>query len=221
MTKFELVKWIVSVLVPALAGFTGVLVGAWLTAKREKAQRRHEFLVDQLKHFYSPLLGIRSEIQLRGEIREEISRAADSVWRDLYEHAGRGGFERQQELSDERSDDFGKMIHYDNAQLREELLPAYREMLTIFRDHMWLAEPETRRQFGELVRFIDIWDRWIAGSLPSEVLTELRHSEADLQPFYAHIEEKHDQLRLQLAQGDQKAQGSTATAPQARSSRGR
>ena len=33
---------------------------------------------------------------------------------------------------------------------------------------MGLVEPGTRAHFGALVEFIDIWDRWLAKTIPAE-----------------------------------------------------
>jgi hypothetical protein len=197
----EPIRWIASLVVPALAGFVGVITGAWLTARRENRQRKLQFITDQLRLFYSPMLGIRSEIQTRSELRTTIHSAADSAWRELCERTQQAGPEALQELTSKRAAEFTTIIDYDNQKWREELLPAYEKMVTIFRENLWLADPETRTYFGELLRFVDVWRRWLARALPREVLMKLDHGEAALQPFYEHLQHMHDQLRRQLAQG--------------------
>lgn len=107
-----------------------------------------------------------------------------------------------QEMAEERRDEFAKIIDYDNRKLREDLLPAYRQMIEVFRKNIWLADPDTRTYFGGLLEFVDIWDRWLERSLPPEVLEQLKHSEATLHPFYEHLQLRHDELRSLLAQGD-------------------
>jgi hypothetical protein len=64
----------------------------------------------------------------------------------------------------------------------------------------WLTA-ETRPYFGELLKFVDIWDRWLAKSIPVEVVQSLGHTEASLQPFYDHLESKHDELRDHMSKG--------------------
>jgi len=39
----------------------------------------------------------------------------------------------------------------ENQTFREVTMPRYREMISIFRDKMWLAEPATREFFGKLI----------------------------------------------------------------------
>jgi hypothetical protein len=72
-------------------------------------------------------------------------------------------------------------------------------MLAIFREKLWLAAPETRAFLGPLSDFVDIWDRWLAEAIPPEVIKNLGHTEQPLEPFYEHLEKKHDELRSILA----------------------
>jgi hypothetical protein len=193
-------QWVISVILPAVAGFAGVLVGSWLTARREREQRRYSFMQRQLQELYSPLLGLRLEIRLRSELRNRMSSVADVEWKRLCEEVRQtadpiGGFERLQRDSWKY---FEALIDYGNKQLAQELIPAYRRMLTIFRDNMWLAEPETRVFFTPLLEFVEVWERWLARSIPHEVVRALGHSESQLHPFYEHIEAKHDNCQRQL-----------------------
>jgi hypothetical protein len=196
-------QWGLSILVPAVAGFVGVLTGAWLSSRREREQRQYAFVQQQLEKLYSPLLGLRAEIRLRSELRNHIQGVAGSEWQRLCAEVRNtsdpiGGFER---LQDERWKDFEASIEYNNKQLTEELIPAYRRMLTIFRDNMWLAEPQTRAFFNKLLEYIEIWERWLARSIPYEVVQSLGHSEEPLHPFYEHLELQHDLLRKRLRDG--------------------
>lgn len=198
----ELVRWGISIGVPAAAGLGGVMLGAWLTGKRETRQRELAFIERQLCGFYSPLLGIRSEIHMRSELRLKIQKTADAEWRSLCKEKQKVGVDALQTLSSERGEEFQKIIEYDNQQLREELIPAYRRMVNLFRDNMWLAEPETKGHFGPLLEFVELWERWLAKSLPPEVITALEHGEGSLHQFYEHLQKKHDELREKLKNGD-------------------
>ena len=199
--SIELARWGISIGVPALAGLVGVIIGACLSGRRERVQRRHAFIERQLREFYSPLLGIRSEIRMRSELRERIRRVADSEWRKLCEEKERFGAEAFRELTKERGKQFDDIIEYDNRQLKEELIPAYRQMLSIFRDNLWLAEAETKTYFVKLLEFIEIWERWLVKSLPPEIIEALDYKEELLYPFYDHLQEKHDELRKKLEKG--------------------
>lgn len=197
----ELVRWAISIGVPALAGLAGVVIGAWLTGRRERSQRRLAFVEMQLNDFYSPILGLRNEIRMRSELRVRIHDTADVVWRELCENTRQVSVEALGDLSRTRGPEFTKLIDYDNKQLQEELLPAYRQMAKLFRKNLWLADPDTREHYQHLIEFIELWDRWLAKSIPAEVIERLGHSEDNLKPFYDHLRQRHDGLRAKIEQG--------------------
>lgn len=182
----------------------GAALAAWTTAQRERSKRHHAFRERQLRELYSPLLGIRSEIRLRSQLRSRISEVASSEWRQLCEHARNGGGdspEAMQKLEAERWPAFERVIDYSNQQLRQDLMPAYRKMVETFRANIWLAESDTRTHFDTLVEFVAIWEQWLADSIPHEVIVGLGHSDAMLTPFYDHIQKKHDELCNRLTAG--------------------
>ncbi|MFA5844784.1 MAG: hypothetical protein WC971_08145 [Coriobacteriia bacterium] len=199
--QITLIQWAVSIAVPAVAGLVGVLIGAWLTGCRERSHRCLAFLERQLRDFYSPMLGLRNEIQMRGELRVQIQTAADAAWRGLAKETRRNGVRAPEQFSAEREPEFKKLIEYDNTQLERELLPAYRRMVSLFRDNYWLADLDTRGFYQQLVQFVELWERWLADAIPWEVIERLGHSEENLQAFYAHLEEKHDSLRGRIENG--------------------
>jgi len=197
----EVLRWGFSIGIPALSGLIGVVIGAWLSGRRETRQRRYAFIGKQLNECYSPLLGLRSEIQMLGKLRVRIQNVAEREWRsicDKYKDVAAQG--EVTKYLDERGKEFDKIIKYDNQQLAEELMPAYRQMVKIFRDNMWLADPETQAYFPKLLEFVEIWERWLAGTLPREVSKALEHDEKSLYPFYAHLQDKHDELRKKIAE---------------------
>lgn len=194
----ELVRWGISIGIPAIAGLGGVMLGAWLSGRRETRQRKLSFIEKQLHDFYSPLLGIRNEIHMRSQLRVRIHNTADAEWRRLCEEKSEIGVEALQELTDKRGREFTEIIEYNNRQLKEALIPAYRKMVSLFRDNMWLAEPETKTYFESLLEFVELWERWLARSLPPEVIQALEHGEESLYPFYDHLQSKHDELREKL-----------------------
>ena len=104
-------------------------------------------------------------------------------------------------VTDERRDAFTKIIDHNNEYLGNECIPSYHRMADVFRKNIWLAEPSTVAYFPILLEFTDIWDRFLTGTLPGEVIQELNHSEALLQPFYEELQNKHDELRERLAKG--------------------
>jgi hypothetical protein len=197
----ELVRWGISIVIPALSGLVGVILGAWLSGRREARERQFKFIERQLREFYSPLLGIRSEIKMRSELRVSIHQTADAEWRKLCKEKGEIGVGELKKLTAERGKEFTKIIEYDNRQLAEELIPAYRKMVNVFVDNMWLAERQTKTYFRSLLEFVELWERWLDKSIPPEVIIALKHGEESLHPFYNHLQVKHDELRKKLEQG--------------------
>lgn len=192
----DLMHWAVAIAVPALAGLFGVWIGSLLSARREQQEQRLAFLGKQLEEFYSALLGMRTDIRTRSEIRVKVQNAAGAIWPQLCEDArARGGPEALRRLTETRWPEFQRVIEYDNKQVFAELLPLYRSMVERFRTHYWLAEPDTRAFFPELVEFVELWNRSEQNSVPGEVIQRLEHGEEKLNPFYEHLQKKHDELR--------------------------
>jgi hypothetical protein len=166
-------EWVVSVIgALGVGGLLGALLSGLLTSGRERAKRRVEFRTRQLDEFYGPLLSLHKEIRARSELRVKIQKVAGLP--DL------------------------KVMDDENKTLREVLIPHYREMVKVFREKMWLAEPETRDYFPGLIEFVDVWDKILSDRLPREIAPALGHTEENLKPFYAHLETTHDGLRAEI-----------------------
>ncbi|HTU46998.1 MAG TPA: hypothetical protein VMF91_18195, partial [Bryobacteraceae bacterium] len=71
---------LVNTLIPAVSGLVGVAIGGWLTALNQKRELREAHIKCQLSEFYSPLLGIRSQIKAKSELRLKLSSAAGAAW---------------------------------------------------------------------------------------------------------------------------------------------
>jgi hypothetical protein len=142
---------------------------------------------EQLENFYSPLIGMRDEIRSKTELRTRIHSAADNAWRKQFERVDDPLEKRL--ITDKMDDKFSKILQYSNDQLKEDLVPTYRKMLELFSLNMWLAEPSTLQFYNELLEYVEIWNRFLKGTLPLEVLSEMDHGEDQLQPFYtlAHL----------------------------------
>jgi len=195
--------WLITTLLPVVFGFIGIILGAWLSSRRETAQRRYSFRERQLRDLYSPLLGLRSEIRIKSELREKVRAAAHAEWQRLCQEARETADppENLRRLSNERGPELERLFDYDNQQLADDLVPSYRKILAVLRDNLWLAEPDTRSYLGKLIEFVELWERWLAQAIPAEVVRRLGHSEESLHPFYEHLEKKHDELRGLLSRG--------------------
>lgn len=166
-----------------LVGFGGVLLGAWLTGRHQQAQRRAEFLEHQLRDFYSPLVSLLDQISAKKRMREKVLHIAHEDPRVRADHVSR-------------------LIEHDSEHFVEEVFPDYQNMLITFRDNLWLAEAETRSHFPALFEFVEIWNRWLKGTLPTEMVPIVGHSEEPLQLLYEHLRRKHDELQTRLSKGE-------------------
>jgi hypothetical protein len=168
--------------VVALVGFGGVLLGAWLTERQQQAQRRAEFLEHQLRDFYSPLLALHDQTLAKKRMREKVFQVAQKDPR----------VKREQ---------FDQLAQHDAEHFVEELFPDYEKMLTVFRDNLWLADAETQSYFPDFFEFVEIWRKWLKGTLPTMMVPAYGHSEEPLQPFYEHLRRKLEELQTKLSHG--------------------
>jgi hypothetical protein len=183
-------------------GLIGVLFGGWIANRNAIATRRFDFLSRQLAEFYGPLLSIRNELRARGELRAKLDELASQEWGHVSARLdGMDPSAAADELKN-RYEPFGKMIEFNNERLRDTSMPAYREMLRIFRERAWLADVDTRAYFNSLVEFVEVWERFLDKAMPREVLTAVKHSEQNLMPLYEHIERRVNALQLQLSSGN-------------------
>src|SRR2546427_3470522 len=131
MYAMQVPPWLVTALLPAIFGFVGILLGAWLSGRRETAHRRYLFRERQLRDLYSPLLGLRSEIRIKSELREKVRAAAHAEWQRLCQEARDTAHppENLRKLSTEKGPELERLFDYDNQQLVDDLVPSYRKML--------------------------------------------------------------------------------------------
>lgn len=186
----NLVKWALAPIATLLAGYFGVKYGL----KQISIQKKLDYIEKQLKDFYSPLLGYHKEILAMGELRVKISKASDKTWKEKCEGSKHLFLYHKTAIKP-----YEKIIEYNNKQLTKEILPLYRKMLFLFRENYWLAESETRKWYPDLFNFVELWNRWMAESIPAETMKELNHTEEKLKPFYEELEKRTDVLRSKLS----------------------
>jgi hypothetical protein len=173
--------------VTLLAGWVGVYYGS----RQVIIQKRLEFYERQLKEFYSPIVGYRNEIHVKSNLRVRISSVAEISWRELCD-------KNQGMFQDEASKSYDRIIHYDNKQFQDELLPLYEKMLAIFRDNLWFAEPETAKYYPMLCEFVELWKRLLSGNLPADVVNRLGLSEEKLESLYKELDKQIEILKNKL-----------------------
>ncbi len=175
-------------LTSAACGLAGVLVGGWLTSRNQKRERQVRFFREQLGELYGPMLAIRAEMLAKAELKLKISGAAGAAWQETVGNARReGGVQRIREVREASFPMFKEILKYNDRQFAEEIMPSYRKMVQLFVEKMHFAEVSTIEYLENLIDFVEIWNRWLAGSLPSEVVERLGHSEEKLFPFYRDV----------------------------------
>lgn len=178
-------------------GLLGVIVGAYLTARNQKLERRHSFLRAQISEFYGPMLAYHQHVKTKGNLRMRVHVEVDKGWRQLCENV-RGDSESMREMREKSSPQLEKVIEYDNSQLEAVLLPIYRDMLRLFETKMHLAGDSTRAHFETLVEFVELWERSLGGSIPSFAVDNLAADEKALRGFYEDLETKFAALQTEL-----------------------
>src|SRR6266851_7876859 len=169
-----------------VGGWIGSVINNWLTIRRETAARAVQFRKQQLEQFYGPLLAMHKEIRARSELRVRLQEAIDIQHMKDMLLAGPGETEQ---ASDSHVPAILANIRDESETFRNILMPRYREMIDVFRDKMWLAEPETREYFKGLIEFVDVWDKILADKLPPSIAPAIGHTEQNLHPFYQHLKQ--------------------------------
>jgi|SRR6266404_8398656 len=198
MTASDLFSAAVAPLVSAASGLVGVALGAMLTSRNQRQERRQRFIREQLAEFYAPMLGIRELLRAKGDIRLKVRNAAGTVWPRLMKEALEGGIEHLRETREQLSPKFGKIIEDDNRQLEAELIPLYHQMADLFTAKMHLAEPSTRQYFGALIEFVEMWERSLRGALPGDVIECVGPNEEKLTVFYTDLGTNFERLQAAL-----------------------
>lgn len=185
-------------LVTAGFGLIGVYVGGWLSDRREREKREVDFIIRQLTEFYGPLVSLEAEIRSWNIVNNKIISSAGQAWGEILKEAGQYGAEQKIKLHEERWPIFQKLIYEENKQFSDNVMPLYLKFFDIYKEKMWIAEPEARTYFPHLLEFIGIWQRHLKGSLPYEVLSILGHSEEKLKPLYDYINDNYRRLKYKL-----------------------
>lgn len=190
-----------AIAVPATAGLAGAFLGAWLSRWNEQRKQRLEFCSQQLRELYSPLLAIRTHIRTLSELRLRIDQThqATTKWR---EPADIDELLRQQGRHPAQMVEAKQLVEFNTEQFRTVLLPQYERMLSVFQDKYWLADATTRQHYQALLQYVELWKRFLAKTIPDDVITTFDVRESQLQPFYENLEEQFDRLQRILQQAD-------------------
>lgn len=185
-----------TLLLQLFSALVGGLIVYVFGIRKLSIEVRNAFIQKQMSEFYSPIAGYRKRIRAKSEVRGKVSTAANEAWKELCAHYSEA---KQPMLNQEELyAPFGKIIEYDNRQLREELMPLYRKILDLFTEKYWLADEDTRAYYQDFLEFVEIWERYLAEALPGEVIRKLEHSEENVLPFYEHVEQRLSALQKDI-----------------------
>lgn len=190
-----------NLVIPALAGLTGVAVGGLIFHIREKAARKYSFLEQQAKEFYAPIVGMRQEILAKSKLRVRIRDLGSQGWTELTQRTKDLQPYEQQKIDLERWPEYEKLIEYGDEEFVEELLPLYNKMLDLFREKQLYIEKSTNDHYPSLLEFVSIWNYSNKGALPKEVIKNLNHDEKPLESFYDDINKTLESIRSKLTKG--------------------
>jgi len=197
-------KFIPSGIIQAGFSILGILFSCYLGyrygLKKSEQQKRIEFIEKQVCELYSPMVGIYKDLHAKSKIVNKINNISDGEWRKLVKDMSPEVFRNSTDVTNWREKrDIG--IEYNNNQLRNYIIPAYKKMQDILHNKIWLAEPDTLKWFETFNHFIDIWDRYLADYLQPEVLEKVMVSEIELQSFFEELENRLNFLRDKLKRG--------------------
>jgi hypothetical protein len=71
-------------------------------------------------------------------------------------------------------------------------------MLDVFTEKYWLADLDTRTHYQSFLEFVELWERFLADSIPVEVITKLGHAEKNVHGFYEHLESRITALQAEV-----------------------
>lgn len=191
---------LVKTFLPSLIAVAGTLGGVYVAQRHMRRHAREvkalEFTERRVRDFYSPMVGCFKRIHTLSSLRAEVSRTADVTWRGMCARAPKPFLEHEKAY-----EPFKAITEFDNEQLYAEILPAYDRMVAIFTEQYWLADAETQRHYVGFCRFVDIWHRYKAHSIPPAVLLELTHSTEAVDTLYSTLERKLREYTDQVANG--------------------
>jgi len=201
----SIISWIKNLITQnfsAITGLFGVYIGASLARRQMNKERKLRFYEKQLREFYSPLLGVRKEIQILSEFRLAGEQAQNEWWQDVCKRGNNiKDISNVKEYYDKEGKQITSQIDYENRQLVDKIIPSYRKMVDIFKNNYWLAEIETKEYFPILIKFVETWERHLSRSHSMEVLKEISVSEDKLMTFYKDLEDQCSVLREKLKSG--------------------
>jgi hypothetical protein len=181
----------------AAASLLGVVVGGLITNFNQKKERRNRRIREQLS-FYSTLVAIKMEIDVRTTIQEKslklnkVAREEDLQIFGDDDPSSRAQVLIQRLPSEERSDG------YYQEQYKSEIIPRYKKMLAYWGEHMDLPEPSTVKYYKDLAVRVASWDRAENNGYAFGVGLKMENELPNLDPMFNEFDEQMKQLQNKL-----------------------
>jgi hypothetical protein len=160
--------------------------------KKSRYEKKLEFITKQITEFYSPMLGFIYRIEASNLLQNELSKLADETWKEIAAN------NKEHKNLNEEFKPFQILIESGNKTTNEEVLPLFYKMHDVFTQNYWLAEDSTKQHYLILSRYVDIWRRFQANSIPRQVLWKMEKDENLLIPFKMDMENKLGFLKKSL-----------------------
>jgi hypothetical protein len=179
-----------------------------LAVRQLKKKREIDFAEKQLAEFYAPMLGARAAILNHTKFDNYLNSA--SYWEDWARRQERVGRKVSPETAREHKE-YGKELDrffaHINDRLLKERVGAYVSMRDLFASKMAYADSDTRAWYDYFYAFVEMWRELRANrkadppDLSPEVVSRLGQmfSEQHLQPFYAHLSSRVDELQGEIS----------------------
>ncbi len=194
---------LVQTIVPAVSGLLGVGIGAWINAyvtdKRERQKQRHDFQAKQIAELYGPLVALHHELQARAAIRDRIIDTAVEVREQVIDAGRLVGREELRRLHADELPGYDAVANMPHQGFVDMLLPTYQAIRDLYREKLWLAEPDTRAHFPPLLEFVSLWEWYLDQKPPGRIMLGLKHSSKKLEPVFDHLHQEHERLRKDLS----------------------
>jgi hypothetical protein len=187
-----------SPIISALSGLAGMFLGGWLSDRREREKQRRDFIRLQLSDFYGPMLSMFAEIHARDALRRKLISTINQRNQQRMQNVLQQEHDAQHQTPMESLQHLSQWEKDEKQIFTDMIVPAYRQILGVFRDKICLSESTTRQYLPLLIEFTDINKRLLRASLPPDVATEMGHDDKKLDCLYQDITATHDRLRQAL-----------------------
>jgi hypothetical protein len=160
----DLPTWALQILATMIGGGFGSLIGYKLAIRSHIVEKRHDFIIEQLRDFYTPMLALHAQIVAKTE-----------------------------RCFDVRNDNY-----LDPDIFHADVWPLYRQLATHFSTNLWLASPDTRKLYDDVIKVVEGFEYDTSNGLlnPDSMAENVKW--LDLDPFYAHLKAKLDELQQKL-----------------------